>query len=102
MSADGTTGDRCRFKDLCIDATDQRRLAAFWASALGLGAEALDNGAYRLADGVAEHTVWINPVPEPRTVKQRVHLDVAVARRRRAARDRGRGGRRAPALDPAP
>ena len=78
MSADGTTADRCRFKDLCIDATDQRRLAAFWASALGLGAEALDNGAYRLADGVAEHTVWINPVPEPRTVKQRIHLDVAV------------------------
>jgi hypothetical protein len=78
MSADGTTADRCRFKDLCIDATDQHRVAPFWAAALGLGAEALDNGAYRLDDGVAEHTVWINPVPEPRSVKQRVHLDVAV------------------------
>ncbi len=78
MSADGTTADRCRFKDLCIDVTDQHRLAAFWAAALGLGAEALDNGAYRLGDDVAEHTVWINPVPEPRTVKQRVHLDVVV------------------------
>ena len=78
MSADGTTGDRCRFKDLCIDAGDQHRMAEFWASALGLGAEMLDTGAYRLGDDVAEHTVWINAVPEPRTVKQRVHLDVAV------------------------
>ena len=78
MSADSTTGDRCRFKDLCIDAGDQHRMAEFWASALGLGAEMLDNGAYRLGDDVAEHTVWINAVPEPRTVKQRVHLDVVV------------------------
>ncbi|MET1005945.1 MAG: VOC family protein, partial [Propionibacteriaceae bacterium] len=73
MRADGTRADRCRFKDLCVDAADQHRLAAFWAAALGLGAEVLDNGAYRLVDDVAEHTVWVNPVPEPRTVKQRVH-----------------------------
>jgi hypothetical protein len=78
MSADGTGADRCRFKDLCIDATDQHRLGAFWAAALGLRAEVLDNGAYRLVDDVAEHTVWVNAVPETRTVKQRVHLDVLV------------------------
>ena len=78
MSAVGTTHDRGRFKDLCIDATDQHRLALFWSAALGLEAEALDNGAYRLGDDVVEHTVWINPVPEARTVKQRVHLDVTV------------------------
>ena len=28
---------------------------------------------------MSEHTLWINAVPEPRTVKQRVHLDVLVA-----------------------
>ena len=78
MSADGTRADRCRFKDLCIDATDQHRLGAFWAAALGLRAEVLDNGAYRLVADVAEHTVWVNAVPETRTVKQRVHLDVLV------------------------
>jgi len=78
VTSDGVTGNRCRFKDLCIDTTDQHRLAHFWAAALGLRAERLDNGAYRLGDDIAEHTVWINPVPEPRTVKQRVHLDVAV------------------------
>ena len=54
-------------------------MAPFWAGALGLTAEQLDTGAYRLVDDVAEHTVWLNQVPEPRTVKQRVHLDVAVA-----------------------
>jgi hypothetical protein len=78
MSADGTTGDRCRFKDLCVDVTDQPRMATFWASALGLEVEVLDNGAHRLGDDVAEHTLWVNRVPEPRTVKQRVHLDVVV------------------------
>jgi len=71
--------NRCRFKDLCIDANDPGRMARFWSAALGLTGEALENGAYRLGDDVAEHTVWINPVPEVRTVKQRVHLDVNVA-----------------------
>lgn len=71
-------GGRCRFKDLCIDVTTPAVMATFWAGALGLTAELLDTGAYRLVDDVAEHTVWLNRVPEPRTVKQRVHLDVAV------------------------
>ena len=29
-----------------------------------------------LTGAVPEQTVWINQVPEPRTVKQRVHIDV--------------------------
>ena len=28
---------------------------------------------------VPEHTLWVNKVPEPRSVKQRVHIDVHVA-----------------------
>lgn len=74
----GPTGDRCRFKDLCLDAADPDLLAAFWAATLGLTDDRLDDGAHRLTDAIAEHTVWINRVPEPRTVKQRVHLDVLV------------------------
>ena len=66
------------FKDLCIDATNSQVLADFWASALGLHAEQ-SGGDFRLVDGVPEHTFWVNKVPEPRTVKQRVHLDVHVA-----------------------
>jgi len=66
------------FKDLVIDATHGRTLAEFWSAALGLRARAAGDSAadFVLEDGVPEHTVWINEVPEPRTVKQRVHLDL--------------------------
>src|SRR6476646_7561093 len=66
------------FKDLCIDATDPEVQARFWAAVLGLRAEAAGSG-FRLVDEVPEHTLWVNKVPEPRSVKQRVHLDVHVA-----------------------
>ena len=66
------------YKDLCIDAVNPEVLAAFWARALGLSAQ--PNGDnFRLVDDVPEHTLWVNKVPEPRTVKQRVHMDVHVA-----------------------
>ena len=67
------------FKDLCLDTVDPAGAAAFWAPSLGLRAEPRDGGEFKLVDGTDEHTVWINVVPEPRTVKQRVHLDVRVA-----------------------
>jgi hypothetical protein len=65
-----------RFKDLCVDATDPAVLGGFWAAALGLAAEPLDDGDVRLTGPTPQHTIWINRVPEPRTVKQRMHLDV--------------------------
>ena len=66
------------FKDLCIDAVNPDVLAPFWAVALGLQPE--PSGAdFRLVDDVPEHTLWVNKVPEPRTVKHRVHIDVHVA-----------------------
>jgi Glyoxalase-like domain len=74
MAADETIS----FKDLCIDAGNPEVLAAFWAPALGLRAEESGDD-FRLADDTPEHTLWINKVPEARTVKQRVHLDVHVA-----------------------
>jgi hypothetical protein len=78
-----TTGDhQTTFKDLCLDVNDATPMAAFWSAALGLRIE--DRGSnVLLRDDVDEHAVWLNVVPEPRTVKQRVHLDVntdAVAR----------------------
>ncbi|WP_375430448.1 VOC family protein [uncultured Friedmanniella sp.] len=68
---------RLRFKDLCLDAVEPAVAARFWSAALGL--EATDRGdLYVLTDDHAEHTLWVNRVPEPRTVKQRVHLDLHV------------------------
>ena len=66
------------FKDLCLDTSALATAAAFWSSALGLVARDRGDNAL-LGDGVAEHTLWVNPVPEPRTAKNRVHLDVHTA-----------------------
>jgi hypothetical protein len=69
---------RVRFKDLCIDVNDLDAAAAFLGPLLGLEEEERRDAVLRLGDGVPEHTVWLNLVPEPRTVKNRVHLDVDV------------------------
>jgi Glyoxalase-like domain len=65
------------FQDLCLDVADAGVAAAFWGPALGLRPD--PSRPVRLVDGIPEHTLWLNVVPEPRTVKQRVHLDVHVA-----------------------
>ena len=63
------------FKDLCLDVVDTDPMARFWSVTLGLSAAPRGGNAV-LTDPVAEHTLWLNRVPEPWTVKQRVHLDV--------------------------
>jgi Glyoxalase-like domain len=68
-----------RFKDLCIGTGGGAALGRFWAEALGLSFEpdeAGDRVVGRLTGPTPQHTVWINVLAEPRTVKQRVHLDV--------------------------
>ncbi len=68
-----------RWKDLCIDATDAHRAARFWRDLLGLEIDLHADGDAALRGVTPEQTIWINAVPEPRRVKQRVHLDVDVA-----------------------
>ena len=64
------------YKDLCLDAQDPLRLGRFWAGALGLEFVECDDGDAVLRGPTPQHTVWVNRVPEPRTVKNRMHLDV--------------------------
>lgn len=64
------------YKDLCIDAVDAAAMGRFWAAALRLDLELHDDGDAKLVGPTPRHTVWINTVPEPVTVKQRMHLDV--------------------------
>ncbi len=68
------------YQDLCIDAVDAAAMGRFWAGALGLELqleEPADHGpGARLVGPTPRHTVWVNSVAEPVTVKQRVHLDV--------------------------
>ncbi|HEY4571049.1 MAG TPA: VOC family protein [Kribbella sp.] len=63
-----------RFKDLCVDVTSPSESTAFWGQVIGLITPA-DNPHVLVGDA-PEKTIWINKVPEPRTVKQRVHFDV--------------------------
>ena len=65
-----------RWKDLCIDAADAHATADFWGSLLGLEIEKHADGDAALRGPTPEQTIWINAVPEPRTVKQRVHVDI--------------------------
>ena len=64
------------YEDLCLDARDPLLLGRFWAAALGLERADTGDGDAVLRGPTPQHTVWINSVPEPRTVKNRMHLDV--------------------------
>jgi predicted enzyme related to lactoylglutathione lyase len=72
-----------RLVHLVIDANDPAKLARFWADALGWEIE--DEGpdevdvspaGYHYPDPVALPLVFVQ-VPEPKTVKDRIHLDLA-------------------------
>ena len=67
------------YKDFCIDAVDAARLGRFWAAVLGLELGLQDNGDAYLTGPTPQHTIWVNRVPEARTVKHRMHLDVRAA-----------------------
>lgn len=69
------------YKDLCVDAVDAARLGRFWSDVLGLELRRRERDGMTLLVGAGDrHTVWVNQVPEPVSVKQRVHLDVYAAR----------------------
>lgn len=88
-----------RWKDLCIDAADPARLGEFWGELLGLDLTVDDDGDAVLRGSRPEQTIWINGVPEPKTVKHRLHLDIGVTsldplidRGARVLRPQGDGG----------
>jgi predicted enzyme related to lactoylglutathione lyase len=72
-----------RLVHLVIDANDPAKLARFWSGALGwvMAAEEPDEvdvwpANYHYPDPAALPLVFV-PVPEPKTVKDRIHLDLA-------------------------
>jgi predicted enzyme related to lactoylglutathione lyase len=64
------------FKDLCLDAVEPERLGPWWAGVLGLRWQARESGDGAVIGPTPGHTIWICRVPEAKTVKQRVHLDI--------------------------
>ncbi len=80
-----------RFKDLCLDAEDHHALADWWCSAIGyVRRDTLEDAAtpeddeprpddwpIPIVDPAGEGPlIWIVPVPERKTVKNRMHFDV--------------------------
>jgi hypothetical protein len=66
-----------RFTDLCLDCADAALVGRFWADALGQELQVDDEGDARLV-GPNLPTLWIDVVPEPKVVKNRLHLDLYV------------------------
>ncbi len=56
-----------------MDADDQGRLGVFWAAVLD---RTWDEKDELLAGPTPQHRIWVNSVPENKTAKHRVHLDV--------------------------
>ena len=71
-----TTGPRAAYKDLCLDAGNLGRAGPFWSAALRLESNPHRDSVVRLSGANPQQTVWINAVPEPKTTKNRLHLDI--------------------------
>jgi hypothetical protein len=72
-----------RFKDLCLDSNNDRALAEWWCTAMGyrlkLGTRGKDAGEWigAIEDPLGQGPlIWICQVPEGKTVKNRMHIDV--------------------------
>ena len=71
-----------RFKDLCIDAADHQALADWWCAAMGYVRREGDEPRPAEWPVLIEDPngpgprIWINPVPEPKMAKNRLHPDV--------------------------
>lgn len=70
-----------RLRDICFDCTDQHRIARFWAEVLGYtlrpahaGETTDESVAITAVDG--GQRIWFSRVPEPKVVKNRVHIDI--------------------------
>jgi hypothetical protein len=67
-----------RFSELCIDCTDPVRLADFWCGVLGYQITEKDDEAVEIAEEPgAMPTLLFVTVPEGKTVKNRIHIDVS-------------------------
>lgn len=64
-----------RFMKVCLDANDTAAVGSFWAAALGLAWRPAPHGEGGVYLG-ERCLVWVNRVPEPKTVKHRIHLDI--------------------------
>ena len=70
-----------RLRDICFDCTDAPRVARFWADVLGytirpFEPEDTQDVSIALDPPPGGMRIWCNQVPEPKVVKNRVHIDI--------------------------
>ena len=70
-------------RDICFDCTDHHRMAHFWAEVLGYTLrpatpEATQDDPIALDPTQGGLRLWFNKVPEPKVVKNRVHIDITL------------------------
>ena len=66
-----------RFTELVVDATDPERLGRFWSAVLGWQPTGRYEGAVEIAaPGGGGPSLTFVPVPEAKTIKNRLHIDL--------------------------
>jgi hypothetical protein len=82
--AGGSPAPVARFRDLCLDAHDPQAVGAFWAQVLGRTPQDAGEGhgttraVYLEAGPDGGPSIYVNGVPEPKTGKVRLHVDVTL------------------------
>ncbi len=65
----------CKWTELCIDANDPQELAGFWSRVLDYPISEQDEHLAEIKGPSGPSIVFVS-VPEPKTVKDRIHIDV--------------------------
>ncbi len=70
-----------RLSEVCLDAGNAHELAGWWASVLGTQTQSEDGDDWYWLSvpGAPFESLVLNPVPEPKVVKNRVHFDVTTS-----------------------
>jgi hypothetical protein len=66
-----------RFTELVVDCSEPRRLAEFWSGVLDYKATDEDDGVYLEDPSGSGPGILFVKVPEKKTVKNRLHIDVS-------------------------
>ena len=65
-----------RWQSVVIDCSDPMLIASFWSEALGLPLQGPEDGEWWIEPGGDSPDILFEQVPEGKTVKDRIHLDL--------------------------
>ena len=68
-----------RWQSLVVDCDDTKRVGTFWSQVLGLPLQGPENGEWWIEPGGDHPDILFQRVPEKKSVKNRLHLDLRPA-----------------------